>query len=420
MTTFDPALVGASAKPPHVQQFSDPVRYGTAALLAVLALLSYVFDFPFAQIGVFQPMMYALGLVIICLVIDVPFRKLEYQLGMIGIYLAAAATAWAAWYSDGSWISQAGSDLIWELTALFIFFFTIGAAVWNAPFKNFAAKTAAIPMMYIVLFAFIGCSMWTILYSTSDARIYPLYTYVGLKQYYRLFGAEIWHIAVKNVLIYIFLDTIGAIVIGFLIAVFMDQKIRLEGLFRTIYLYPFALSFIVTGHVWAWIFSPEYGLEKSVRQLGWTGFSFDWIANNDMAIYCVVIAGLWQGTGLVMALMLAGLRGIDEEVWKAARVDGIPTWRTYWSIVIPMMRPVLITTLVFVAAGAFRVYDIVVALTDGGPGISTTVPSQYVYKYLFSGNIGQGLAAATVMLLVSGVILIPWVYIEFVKDKQIR
>lgn len=420
MTTFDPVLVGASAKPPHVQQFSDPVRYGTSALLAVLALLCYAFDFPFAQIGVFQPMMYALGLVIICLVIDVPFRKLEYQLGMIGIYLLTAATAWAAWYSDGSWISQAGSDLIWELTALFIFFFTIGAAVWNAPFKNFAAKTAAIPMMYIVLFAFIGCSLWTILYSTSDARIYPLYTYVGLKQYYRLFGAEIWHIAVKNVLIYIFLDTIGAIVIGFLIAVFMDQKIRLEGLFRTIYLYPFALSFIVTGHVWAWIFSPEYGLEKSIRQLGWTGFSFDWIANNNMAIYCVVIAGLWQGTGLVMALMLAGLRGIDEEVWKAARVDGIPTWRTYWSIVIPMMRPVLITTLVFVAAGAFRVYDIVVALTDGGPGISTTVPSQYVYKYLFSGNIGQGLAAATVMLVVSGVILIPWVYVEFVKDKQVR
>ena len=420
MTTFDPTLLGAPVKPPHIQQYSNPVRYGFAALMAAIAVLCYVFNFPFEQVGVFQPMMYALGLVVICLVIDVPFRKLEYQLGMIGFYLVAASTAWAAWYSDGSWISQAGSDLVWELAALFIFFFTIGAAVWNAPFKNFAAKTAAIPMMYIVLFAFIGCSLWTVLYSTSDARIYPLYTYVGFKQYYRLFGAEIWHIAVKNVLIYIALDTFGAIFIGFLLAVFMDQKIRLEGLFRTIYLYPFALSFIVTGHVWAWIFSPEYGLEKSVRQLGWTGFSFDWIANNDMAIYCVVIAGLWQGTGLVMALMLAGLRGIDEEVWKAARVDGIPTWRTYISIVIPMMRPVLITTLVFVAAGAFRVYDIVVALTDGGPGISTTVPSQYVYKYLFSGNIGQGLAAATVMLVVSGVILIPWVYVEFVKGKQIR
>ncbi len=420
MTTFDPALLGAPVMPPHVQQFSNPVRYGFAALMAILAVLSFAFDFPFAQIGVFQPMMYALGLVVVCLVIDVPFRKLNYQLAMIGVFLVGASTAWVAWVSDGSWLSQDASDTVWKLTALFIFLFTLGAAVWNAPFKNFAAKTAAIPMMYIVLFAFIGCSMWTVLYSTSDARIYPLYTYVGLKQYYRLFGAEIWHIAVKNVLIYIALSTVGAMVIGFLLAVFMDQKIRLEGLFRTIYLYPFALSFIVTGHVWAWIFSPEYGLEKSVRQLGWTSFSFDWIANNDKAIYCVIIAGLWQGTGLVMALMLAGLRGIDEEVWKAARVDGIPKWRTYISIVIPMMRPVLITTLVFVAAGAFRVYDIVVALTDGGPGISTTVPSQYVYKYLFSGNIGQGLAAATTMLVVSAVILIPWVYVEFVKGKQVR
>ena len=200
----------------------------------------------------------------------------------------------------------------------------------------------------------------------------------------------------------------------------MDQKIRFEGVFRTIYLYPFALSFIVTGHVWAWILSPEYGLEKSVRQLGWRSFSFDWIANNDKAIYTVVIAGVWQGTGLVMALMLAGLRGIDDEVWRAARIDGIPKWRTYWSIVLPMMRPVLITTFVIVASGGVRLYDIVVALTDGGPGISTTVPAQYVYKYLFSGNIGQGLAAATVMLMTTAVILIPWVYVEFVKGKQQR
>ena len=118
--------------------------------------------------------------------------------------------------------------------------------------------------------------------------------------------------------------------------------------------------------------------------------------------------------------MGSGLRGIDDEVWRATRVDGIPKWRTYWSIVLPMMRPVLITTFVIVASGGVRLYDIVVALTDGGPGISTTVPAQYVYKYLFSGNIGQGLAAATVMLMTTAVILIPWVYVEFVKGKQQR
>ncbi len=420
MTTLDATNLGALDQPPHFQQFSNPVRYGFAALMALLGVLALYFDFPFAQLGTFQPMMYALGIVIVSLVIDIPFRRLSYQLAMIALFVVCVSTAWAAWASGGSWISADAADLVWKLASLFIFLFTFAAGVWNAPFKNFNSKIAAIPMMYIVLFAFIGCSIWTMVFSTSNAKIYPVYVYSGFSQYTRLFNSDKWSIAVHNVLIYIVLSTFLAFLIGFLLAVFMDQKIRLEGLFRTIYLYPFALSFIVTGHVWAWILSPEYGLEKSVRQMGWTSFQFAWLTDNDKAIYCVVIAGLWQGTGLVMALMLAGLRGIDEEVWKAARVDGIPKWRTYISIVIPMMRPVLITTFVIVAAGAFRVYDVVVALTDGGPGISSTVPSQYVYVNLFSGNIAQGLAAATVMLVISAIILIPWVYIEFVKGKQTR
>jgi len=420
MTTLSLSSAGASDQPPHFQLFSNPIRIGLVALLALLGALALYFDFPFAQIGIFQPMMYAAGLVVVCAVIDIPFRRLRYQVAMIALYVVAASSAFFAWYSGGSWITQDSADLIWKMAAVFIFLFTLAAGVWNAPFKNFNSKIAAIPMMFIVLFAFIGCSIWTVVFSTSNAKIYPIYTFGGFGQYLRLYNSDKWWIAVHNVLIYIGFGTVFAFVIGFLLAVFMDQKIRLEGVFRTIYLYPFALSFIVTGHVWAWIMSPEYGLEKSVRQFGWTSFSFDWIATNDKAIYCVVIAGLWQGTGLVMALMLAGLRGIDDEVWKAARVDGIPKWRTYWSIVIPMMRPVLITTFVIVASGAFRVYDIVVALTDGGPGISSTVPSQYVYVNLFSGNIAQGLAAATVMLAISAIILIPWVYVEFVKGKQTR
>ena len=420
MTTLDATNLQALNQAPHFQQFSNPVRYGFAALMAVLAALCLAFDFPFNYIGAFQPLMYAAGLVVICAVIDIPFKKLSYQLAMIAFVVLCGATAFIAWLSGGSAITPEASETIWKIGAVFVVFFSLAAGVWNAPFKNFNSKIAAIPMMYIVLFAFIGCSIWTVVFSTSNAKIYPIYTYGGFGQYVRLWNSDKWWIAVHNVLIYIGFSTVLSFIVGFLLAVFMDQKIRLEGFFRTIYLYPFALSFIVTGHVWAWIMSPEYGLEKAVRQFGWTSFAFDWIATNDKAIYCVVIAGLWQGTGLVMALMLAGLRGIDEEVWKAARIDGIPKWRTYWSIVIPMMRPVLITTFVIVAAGAFRVYDVVVALTDGGPGISSTVPSQYVYVNLFSGNIAQGLAAATVMLAISAIILIPWVYVEFVKGKQTR
>lgn len=420
MTSLAIDLTETRYEPPYTPLFSQPVRLGAAAIVAAVAVACLAFDWPFRRIGVFQPMMLALGFVLIQYVVDIPFRQLWPKLAIIAAFLAAAGAAWIAWYSNGAWISQAGADTAWKFTSTGIIALLLGAGVWNAPYKNFHSKIASIPMMFIVLFAFIGCSLWTMTYSLSDARIYPVFTYVGLKQYYRLFNVEIWEIAWKNGLIYLVLGTSISIVTGFLLAVFMDQKIRLEGLFRTIYLYPFALSFIVTGHVWAWIFSPAYGLEKSVRQMGWESFSFDWISRNDMAIYCVVIAGVWQGSGLVMALMLAGLRGIDDEVWKAARVDGIPKWRTYLQIVIPMMRPVLVTTFVIVAAGAVRIYDLVVALTDGGPGISSTVPAQYVYKYLFSGNIGQGLAAATVMLLVSAVILIPWVYVEFVRNKQQR
>jgi ABC-type sugar transport system permease subunit len=184
----------------------------------------------------------------------------------------------------------------------------------------------------------------------------------------------------------------------------MDQKIRFESAFRTIFLYPFALSFIVTGHVWAWIMNPTYGLQGAMRNLGWAGFTFDWLSNKDMVVFTLVIAGLWQGTGLTMALMLAGLRSIDDEVWKAARVDGIPMWRTYISIVIPMMRPVLVTTFVLSASGIVRIYDLVVALTQGGPGLFSEMPATYVMSNLFGGNLAQGLAASSVMLVITAIV----------------
>ena len=297
-------------------------------------------------------------------------------------------------------------------------------------------------MMLIVLFVFVGGTLWTVLFSFTNIKILPIFTpkqwmdgFVGFANYKRLFnsdrwmncpaitkiGQEGWDLkctgAMPNMVTYAILAIIISISLGFLLAVMMDQKIRLEGVFRTIYLYPFALSFIVTGHVWAWIMSPEYGLQNAMRQLGWESFSFGWIADRNMVMYAIVIAGIWQGTGFVMALMLAGLRGIDEDIWKAARVDGIPAWRTYLQIVLPMMKPVMVTTFVLVASGAVRIYDLVVALTDGGPGISSDVPSRYIYQN-FSANLGQSLSASTVMLVSMALVLIPWMRMEFGKKSQ--
>jgi glucose/mannose transport system permease protein len=278
-----------------------------------------------------------------------------------------------------------------------------------------AAKVASIPLFLVVLGVFIGGTIWTIVFSFTGSTGFPLMNdWVGWDQYERLlFRTPRWSISVKNLAIYGVFSLTFSFLIGFLLAVFMDQKIRFESAFRTIYLYPFALSFIVTGHVWAWIMNPNLGLQKAVRAMGWTNFEFTWLGDRNMVIYALVIAGLWQGTGLIMALMLAGLRGIDEEIWKAARVDGIPKWRTYISIVIPMMRPVLITTLVISASGVVRVYDLVVALTAGGPGLFSEVPAKYVYDKMFGGGLAQGLAASTVMLLTVGIIIIPWAIIEF-------
>lgn len=289
----------------------------------------------------------------------------------------------------------------------------------NPYFRNLNAKAAAIPMILTTLVVFVGCSIWTVVYSFSASRALPINKFVGFAQYDRLFNTSRWMQSVENIAIYGITSLIFSLVVGFVLAAFMDQKIRFENTFRTIYLYPFALSFIVTGLVWQWILNPTFGLQQVIRDWGWESFTFDLISGRDTVIYALLIAGIWQGTGFVMALMLAGLRGIDEDIWKASRVDGIPVWKTYLFVVIPMMRGVFITTLVIIASGIVRLYDLVVALTNGGPGIASEVPAKYVYDFMFArGNVGQALAASTVMLTTVLIILIPWVYLEYGKKKQ--
>ncbi|MBN9138155.1 MULTISPECIES: carbohydrate ABC transporter permease [Phyllobacterium] len=289
----------------------------------------------------------------------------------------------------------------------------------NTLFKNLNAKVAALPMIATVLVVFIGCTLWTVVYSFTASRALPELTFVGFDQYTRLFNTPRWNISAINLAIFGVFLLFFSSVIGFILAALMDQKIRFENTFRTIFLYPYALSFIVTGLVWQWILTPTYGIQRVVRDLGFENFTFSILNDQRYAIYAIVIAGLWHGTGLVMALMLAGLRNIDEEIWKAARVDGIPIWKTYLFIIIPMMRPVFITTIVLIAAGIVRVYDLVVALTDGGPGNASEVPAKYVYEFMFRrANLGQGLAASTIMLTTVLIVLIPWALMEFREGKR--
>ena len=280
--------------------------------------------------------------------------------------------------------------------------------------RNLSSKIAALPMILTALVVFVGCTIWTIVYSFTNSRLLPKEKFIGFEQYERLWGSSRWITSISNLMWYGVCSLVLTLVIGFTLAALLDRKIRFENTFRSIFLFPFALSFIVTGLVWQWILNPDYGIQGVVRSWGWESFSFDPLYNPDIVIFGILIAGIWQGSGLIMCIMLAGLRGIDEDIWKATRVDGIGTVKTYLVVIIPMMRPVFVTSLVLIAAGIIKLYDLVVAQTSGGPGISSQVPAMYVYDYMFKAqNLGQGFAASTMMLLSVVIILIPYIYLQF-------
>jgi len=286
-------------------------------------------------------------------------------------------------------------------------------------FRNMSAKIASIPMILTALVVFVGGTAWTVVHSFTSSRLLPKLDFVGFDQYERLWSTRRWMISIENLAIYGICSLILTLLIGFTLAALLDRKIRFENTFRTIFLYPFALSFVVTGLAWQWILNPDFGLQAVVRDWGWESFAFDPLNNSKIVIFGILIAGIWQGSGLIMCIMLAGLRGIDEDIWKAARVDGIGTIKTYVFLIIPMMRPVFITSLVLIASGIIKLYDLVVAQTNGGPGISSEVPAKYVIEYMFRAqNLGQGFAASTMMLVSVIVILIPWAYLEFGGRKR--
>jgi glucose/mannose transport system permease protein len=274
-------------------------------------------------------------------------------------------------------------------------------------------KLVVAPSFALSLFFIYGLIAWNGYLSVSASRLLPNYEFAGLAQYSALWESDRWWVALKNLGIFGGLFIGGGMALGLLLAILLDQKVRAEGALRTIYLYPMALSFIVTGTAWKWILNPGLGVEHLVRQWGFDDFEFDWLVDPDMAIYCIVIAGIWQSAGFVMALFLAGLRGIDESIIKAAQVDGASLPRIYWRIIIPTLRPVFFSTLMVVSHLAIKSFDLVMALTAGGPGFATDLPATFMYTMAFSrGQIGLGAASATIMLATVAAIVVPYLYSE--------
>ncbi|MGZ3181927.1 MAG: carbohydrate ABC transporter permease [Telluria sp.] len=277
--------------------------------------------------------------------------------------------------------------------------------------RRVAPFVALVPMAATVLVAYLGTVLWTLRTSFTSARTFPSDHFIGFEQYARLFENERWMLSTHNLLVYGVLFIAACIVIGFLLAVFIDQNVTGEGVLRTVYLYPYAMSFVATGLVWQWLLTPGNGIELAVQKLGFPNFQFDWIVDQDMAIYTIVIATVWQASGLVMALMLAGLRGIDPEIWKAARLDGIPAWRVYLSIVLPMLGPTIATVFLLLSVMVVKLYDAVVAMTQGGPGIASEVPAKFIMDHLFlRSNIGLASAGAILLLVPVVALLAPYAY----------
>jgi glucose/mannose transport system permease protein len=270
---------------------------------------------------------------------------------------------------------------------------------------------AILPMAIVVLVAYVGSTLWTLRVSVSGSRTFPVADFVGAAQYLRLFENDRWLLSLHNLALYGVLFVAASIAIGLLLAIFIDQKVAAEGALRTVFLYPYAMSFVATGLVWQWLLNPGSGIQEAVRQWGWQDFRFDWIVDPEMAIYTIVLATVWQASGFVMVVALAGLRNIDPEIWKAARMDGIPPWRTYASIVLPMLAPSLATALLLLLTAVVKLFDSVVAMTQGGPGTASEVPAKFIMDHLFGrANIALASAGSVVLLLTVVVLLAPVAY----------
>ena len=280
-------------------------------------------------------------------------------------------------------------------------------------FRQSVSWGALLPMLLTVLVAYLGALAWSLKVSFTNSRTFPSDEFVGLAQYERLFTNERWLLSLENLALYGVLFIALCMLLGFLLAVFIDQKVRGEGVFRTVFLYPYAMSFVATGLTWQWMLNPGNGIQQAIRLWGFENFKFDWIVDPDRVMYTIVLATVWQSSGLVMALMLAGLRGIDEGIWRAARMDGIPTWRVYVSIVLPMMMPTVATVFILLSTGVIKLFDAVVSMTQGGPGTASEVPAKFIMDHLFGrANIALASAGAIVLLLTVMLMVAPLIYVR--------
>lgn len=271
-------------------------------------------------------------------------------------------------------------------------------------------------ILLVFVYGFIGGSF---ILSLTNSSIAPSYKFVGLNQYFLLWQNARWIASVTNLAIFSSVFVLSSLAIGLIQAILIDQNVRAENAIRTVYLYPMAISMIVTGTAWKWMLNPGLGLEKMVRGWGFESFSFDWIINPDFSIYTLAIAAIWQSSGFAMAIFLAALRGVDNEIVRAARMDGASTRQVYMSVILPLLRPALFTSSIVLVSLALRCFDLMVAMTGGGPGFSSDLPTNFFYQFAFGRSRLAFAAAGGVMIFVAVLVVMgPFIINELKSEKK--
>lgn len=281
--------------------------------------------------------------------------------------------------------------------------------------------TPSIVAVGIFIYGFIG---WTGFISfTKWNNVLPDYTLAGFENYRKLFANMRFQIDLQNTLVFTVIFVIFSLLIGLLLAVLIDQRIKGEGIFRNLFLLPMAVSFIVSGVIWRWLFNPgsiqlgNIGVNQLFEKVGLNFLICGWYTDPEIGIKAVAIAAIWQFSGYTMALYLAGLRGIPLELREAAAIDGANQWKIFYYITLPFLRPITFGAIIILGHISLKIFDLVVAMTGSGPAFSSDVPAFFMYDTTFRGNhFAQGASIAIILLLLVSLLIIPYLITTFRKE----
>lgn len=274
-------------------------------------------------------------------------------------------------------------------------------------------------LIVIFVYGFIGWTGWVSLSNWNS--LLPDMSFAGLKNYLYLFGDFRFQAGLRNTIFFTIFFILAVIVLGLSIAILLDQTKKANAFFRNIFLFPMALSFVVTGVVWQWLLHPSTGFNHFLKVFGiepkWytdtniiAGFQWGSIEFGlPVAIIAVVIAAVWQMTGFSLAMYVAGLTGIDNELREAARIDGASEFQIYRKIILPMLTPITMSVIIIMAHISLKIFDLIYAMTGSGANFVTDVPGVYMFETTFRGNYyANGAAIAMIMLVLVAVFIVPY------------